>query len=94
MEYTTKEKTMKLYILTEEALQTGIMKALEYLGKAFKLSDVIDCPLILYDFKDIIIEQAEKSGHIIERDIDILGILRNCFPLKKEKSSVDETVVE
>lgn len=77
---------MKLYIFTDEALQSGVSRAMENVAASLGLSDLLDNHLIQYNIqynvKEFLIEQAEKSGHIIDREdgVDLLLLIRRCFP--------------
>jgi hypothetical protein len=82
---------MKLYILTEEALNIAVERAIEICqldnnNRFHGGEDINLCPII----REAIIEQAEKSGHIIERNyfgelskVNILQTLKNCFPKER-----------
>jgi hypothetical protein len=78
---------MKLYIFTEQALNDAIDNTIERIEEDNRLKELfLPRPVII----DIFIEQAEKSGHIIERNyfgelskVNILQTLKNCFPKER-----------
>ena len=95
MEYTQKEKNMKLYIFTEEALQKAIRLSMEKIDETLGLCNLCESPTINSIVGDVFIESAEKSGHIIERQpdsehFDILGVLQRCFPRAGKNPIVNE----
>ena len=77
---------MKIYMFTEQGLIDAVNRSIELVEFDVEDNNVI------HIIKDCFIEQAEKTGHIIDRDIDILDVLKKCFPYKREVSP--ETTAE